>query len=84
MMRAALRAMLSLIGLAVLAYVWFFVPLGTRTLHQHAMRIASTEPAQELGDEAVEATERLAGHVQEQWEARYVGDAGAAPTLTAE
>lgn len=75
-MRAVLRATLSLIGLAVLAYVWFFVPLGQRTLHEHALRIASTEPAQELGGEAVEATERLTEHVQSEWEARYAPDAG--------
>lgn len=76
-MRAIFRAVLSLIGLAVLAYGWFFVPLGTRTMHEHAMRIAETEPARELGDEAVTATERLADHVQGEWDSRYV-DAGTA------
>jgi hypothetical protein len=74
-MRSLLRAALSLVGLAVVLYVWFFVPLGARTLHEHSLRIAATEPARELGDEVHEATERAAEHVQEQWQARY-GDAG--------
>lgn len=70
-MRRLISAALSLIGLAVVAYVWFFVPLGQRTLHEHALRIAATEPAQELGAEATEATERALEHVQSEWEQRY-------------
>lgn len=75
-LRRLISAALSLIGLAVVAYVWFFVPLGQRTLHEHAMRIAATEPAQELGAEATEATERVVEHVHDEWESRYGPDGG--------
>jgi hypothetical protein len=73
--RSIVRGALSLIGLCVVAYVWFFVPLGRRTLHEHALRISETEPARELGGEAAEASRRLVEHVQARWEDRY-GDAG--------
>lgn len=75
-MRRLFSAMLSLLGLALLAYVWFFVPLGQRTMHQHAQRIAGTEPARELGSEAREASERLVGHVEGEWRSRYAPDGG--------
>ena len=74
-LRRSISAALSLVGLAVVAYVWFFVPLGQRTLHEHAMRIAATEPAQELGEEATDATERVVEHVEDEWRTRY-GDSG--------
>jgi hypothetical protein len=76
-MRGLIRATLSLVGLAVVMYVWFFVPLGQRTLHEHAMRIASTEPARELGEEAADATGRVVEHVQGEWQTRYSVDGGA-------
>ena len=76
-LRRLISAALSLIGLAVVAYVWFFVPLGQRTLHEHALRIAATEPAQELGVEATEATERVVEHVHQEWQQRYRPDGGA-------
>lgn len=78
MLRRLFSSLLSLIGLAVVAYVWFFVPIGRRTLHEHALRIAETEPAQELGVEVEVASERLVEHVAGEWDARYRGDAGAA------
>ncbi len=70
-----LRTLLSLVGLAVVGYVFFFVPLGQRTLYQHARRIAGTEEAQELGREAAVAAEELKEHLEEQIE-RHVLDAG--------
>jgi hypothetical protein len=76
-MRRLLFAGLSLIGFAVLAYVWFFVPLGRRTLHEHALRIASTQPAQELRDDVANAGLWLANHVTDAWKSRYATDAGA-------
>jgi hypothetical protein len=76
-MRRLFSSLLSLIGFAVVAYVWFFVPIGQRTLHEHALRIADTEPARELGDEARDASERAVDHVRGEWEARYgAPDAG--------
>ena len=75
-LRRLLSSLFSLIGLAVVAYVWFFVPIGRRTLHEHALRIAETEPAQELGVEVEDASERLVDHVAGEWDARYRGDAG--------
>jgi hypothetical protein len=73
--RRLFSGLLSLIGLAVVLYAWFFVPVGRRTLHEHALRIAATEPAQELAGEAEEASRRAVEHVEGEWRARY-GDAG--------
>ncbi len=69
------RTVLSLVGLAVVSYVFFFVPLGQRTLYQHALRIAGTEEAQELGREAADAADDLREHIEEQIE-RHIMDAG--------
>ena len=71
-----LRSLLSLVGLAVVGYVFFFVPLGERTLFQHARRIAGTEEAKELGREAAGAADELREHLEEQIE-RHLVDAGA-------
>ena len=43
-----LDALLAFIGLCTVAYVFFRVPLGQRTMYEHAKRIAATEPAREL------------------------------------
>lgn len=69
------RMVLSWVGVAVVAYVVLFVPLGEHTLWQHAVRIAGTDEAQELKDEAVDAAERLQEHVEEQMD-EHVRDAG--------
>jgi hypothetical protein len=74
-MRSLIRGALSLIGMGVVAYVWFFIPLGRRTMHEHALRIADTAPAHELGEEAVDATRRIADHVGSEWTERYAPDA---------
>ena len=82
-MPSPIRSALTLVGLAVTLYVWFFVPLGRRTLHEHALRIADTAPAQDLRDEVREATDRATAHVEEEWRRRYGDashpDAGIAP-----
>jgi hypothetical protein len=44
--------------LAVL-YVVFFVQVGRRTLWQHAVRIAGTQEAQELGHDAVDMSHHV-------------------------
>ncbi len=67
-----IKSALGVIGLLALAYLYFFIPLGDMTLHQHVMRIAATEEAQELSREANEAAERLREQVE-----GLRGDAGA-------
>jgi hypothetical protein len=76
-MRRLVLALLSLIGLAVVLYVWFFVPLGRRTLHEHALRIAATDPARELGGDIEDASRRLVSRIESEWASRYAADAGA-------
>ena len=74
-----IKGALSLVGLAVVAYVFFFVPLGQRTLFEHARRIAATDEAQELGDEAGEAAGRLRNHLEDEIDEHVrVPDAGQA------
>lgn len=74
-MTGLVKSLLSLVGLAVVAYVVLFVPLGRYTLYQHATRIAGTNEAQELGDEAAQAAERLREHVEGELD-EHVRDAG--------
>ena len=54
-----MRSLFSLVGFCVLAYAFFFIPLGSRTAFQHCQRIADTDEAQELEREAGEAAGRL-------------------------
>ncbi len=68
MIRKAASGCVSLIVLAVFAYLAFFVPLGERTLAEHVSRIAATPEAEELGDDAVRASERIAQEIEEQAE----------------
>lgn len=74
-MTGLVKSLLSLVGLAVVAYVVLFVPLGRYTIYQHATRIAGTDEAQELGDEAAQAAERLREHVEGELD-EHVRDAG--------
>ncbi|MCA9617268.1 MAG: hypothetical protein H6722_18385 [Sandaracinus sp.] len=74
-MRSLTKSALALVGLAVVAYVVLFVPLGRYTIYQHAVRIAGTDEAQELGSEAVEAAGRLREHVEGELD-EHVRDAG--------
>lgn len=64
MIRLLFRSPLSLLGAGVLLYIFFFVPLGELTAFQHARRIAGTEEARELGQEAGAAARRLEKHLQ--------------------
>lgn len=61
---------LWLVGLVVVLAVYFFVPLGRFTLFEHTLRIAATEPAQELGDELEGASRDLGERAVEEWEDR--------------
>lgn len=78
----AVRAAISFVVLAIVLYFVFLVPLGERTLYEHVRRIASTEEAQDLGEEVGEAGERLSEELERR--AREAArDAGLpeAPTL---
>ncbi len=63
-----MKSLFALIGFGVVAYGFFFFPLGSRTAWQHCQAIAETEEAQELRREAGEAAERLEGQVEEEIE----------------
>lgn len=69
-MRRLFSGFLSLIGLTVVLTVYFFVPVGRNTLYEHTLRIAATEPAQELGDGIGQASEELGEAALREWEAR--------------
>ncbi|MGF1466380.1 MAG: hypothetical protein ACFCGT_09610 [Sandaracinaceae bacterium] len=58
-MRRLIDGVLWLVGLTVVLYVYFLVPIGERTLFQHTLRIAATEPAKELGRELGDVGARL-------------------------
>jgi hypothetical protein len=52
-----LRATLSLIVLGVFAYTMVAVPIGRRTLFEHATNIARTKPAKELAEDVSTAAD---------------------------
>ncbi len=54
-----IKSLLALLGLAVLAYVALFVPLGERTFYQHVRRIWATDEAQELSRDLESAAQDL-------------------------
>ncbi len=55
MISRAINFAIWLVGAGVIAYVVFFVPVGKRTLSEHAQRIWATPEAQELQTEVKEA-----------------------------
>lgn len=61
---------LWLVGLIVVLAVYFFLPVGRFTLFEHTLRIAATEPAQELGEDLTETGEELSERAAAQWESR--------------
>ncbi|MBW2276443.1 MAG: hypothetical protein JRF63_03060 [Deltaproteobacteria bacterium] len=60
-----IKLLLVVVGLAGLAYLTFFVPLGDYTLYQHLVGISETEEAQVLGDEISKKAEDLKSDVAE-------------------
>lgn len=52
----------------IAAYVFFFVPIGRRTLYDHARRIATTPEAREFGDEMRVAGSRVAERTRDEVE----------------
>lgn len=69
-MRRMINAFLWLVGLVVVLGVYFFLPVGRFTLFEHTLRIAATEPAQELGDDLEETGEELHDRARQEWDAR--------------
>lgn len=61
---------LWLVGLVVVLGVYFFVPVGRFTLFEHTLRIAATEPAQELGADLEDEARDLSERAVEEWEDR--------------
>lgn len=59
MIRKLIRAVITLVGLGVILYGIFFVPLGERTMYEHLSRVAETDEAQDLGREIGEAGDRI-------------------------
>jgi hypothetical protein len=66
-MRRIINALLWLVGLVVVLGAYFFVPVGRFTLFEHTLRIAATEPAQELGDDLEETGEELHERARQEW-----------------
>lgn len=69
MIRWLIRSAISLITLCVAAYLFFFVPLGRRTMFEHLVRISQTDEAQDLGRELGDATDRLSDEFGQRVEA---------------
>lgn len=78
-MRRLVNGILWSIGLLVVLFVYFFVPVGRFTLFEHTQRIADTEPAQELGRELGTAGESLRDRAVEELEARRTVEPPDAP-----
>lgn len=65
MIKNAIKGIVYLTAFGVLAYLFFFVPLGRRTLWEHTQRIAATDEAQDLGADVSTATDRVETAVRE-------------------
>ena len=66
MIRAALKAVLFLGIFGFSLYLFFFVPLGQRTLYEHIRRIAATDEAQDLRDDVGEAGGRIRDRMRDE------------------
>lgn len=69
-MRRLINGIIWLVGLVVILGVYFFVPVGRFTLYEHSLRIAATEPAQELGDDLVRTGEAVGAEASRRWDER--------------
>lgn len=76
--RRLINSVLWFVGLIVVLCVYFFVPVGRYTLYEHTLRIASTEPAQELKEDLTRTGEELGERAVREWEAREAVRAEAA------
>jgi hypothetical protein len=66
MIRRMINLATSVAVFGVLLYFFFFVPLGRRTLYEHATRISETDEAEDLGEDVGEAAGRLEDRVREE------------------
>ncbi len=64
MIRAAVKGAVAVVVIAVCGYVACAIPIGRRTLLEHARRIAATDEAQELTKELATASDRAAGEIE--------------------
>ena len=69
-MRRLINGFIWLVGLVVILGVYFFVPVGRFTLYEHTLRIAATEPAQELGDDLRRTGEQGVDEAVRRWDDR--------------
>lgn len=75
-----IRRIFSLIGMAALAYVVIFIPMGELTLWQHFTRIWSTDEAQHMTREVEGAIRGLEEDLEDQLHRDASIDAGDAGT----
>ena len=68
MIKRLINGLIWLVGLSVMLFVFFAVPVGRHTLFQHTLRIAETEPAQELGEDLSNLGEDLGHRAAEELE----------------
>lgn len=69
-MRRMINGFFWTVGLVVVLGVYFFVPVGRFTLYEHTLRIAATEPAQELGEDLERTGDELGEEAIRRWEER--------------
>ncbi len=60
-----LRATCVTVLLGAVGYLVVAVPLGRRTLFEHGLEIARTEPAQDLASDVRDAAEKAVGRVKQ-------------------
>ena len=77
MIRRLVDTVIGTVCLGCVGYVYFFVPVGQRTLFEHTRRIAATEPAQELQRDATSTAHTLGARVVDELE-RVATDGGVA------
>jgi len=63
--RKSIKALVYVTAFAVLCYLFFFVPLGRRTMWEHVQRIAATDEAQDLSEDVSSASDRVEGAVRQ-------------------
>lgn len=61
-----IRWALSLATTLALLYLFFFVPIGQRTLYEHVRRVAGTEEARELGRDVRGVSQRVLERVSDE------------------
>ena len=66
MIRRLMKLIWSVVVLAFVGYLVFFVELGDKTFFQHALRIMQTDEAKELRQEVGDASKRATKKIREQ------------------